>query len=97
MGGEPADKTGMKIWQCYDGLLQQTWTVGKDGSLISLANNQCLDVTKESGPSGGSIYGSQKSMQTWTCSSPDPQQREYAFRKRRGLERPAPHGRVRRR
>jgi hypothetical protein len=66
----------MKIWTCYDGLLQQTWTYGANGNLISLANNQCLDVRRESGPAGGVIYGREKTMQTWTCSSSDPQQRK---------------------
>lgn len=66
----------MKIWQCYDGLLQQTWNVASDGGLFALSNNQCLDVTKEDHPSPGYIYGNSNPVQTWICSSGDQQQRE---------------------
>jgi hypothetical protein len=65
----------MKVWTCYDGLLQQTWTRNANG-LFSLANGQCLDVTAESGFAPGNIYPQQKTTQTWACSASDPQQRE---------------------
>jgi hypothetical protein len=79
----------MKIWQCYTGLLQQNWSVGFNGGLFRLSNNQCLDVRLESGAGGGPIIFRDKSMQTWTCSSGDPQQRESLadlLRRGRGVQ-----------
>lgn len=72
-GVNPANGSGMKIWTCYDGLLQQTWSVNAN-RLISLGNNQCLDVTLESGRRDIKPYGSLKDLQTWQCSATDPQQ-----------------------
>lgn len=64
-GSNPSSGTGMKLWTCYSGLAQQTWLYSATTSgLYSTANNQCLDVDN----------GDNTKLQTWTCSSPDPQQ-----------------------
>ncbi|KAK1921148.1 ricin B lectin domain-containing protein [Papiliotrema laurentii] len=71
-GINPGDGSkGMKIWTCLD-VPQQQWTFSN--GLLSTTNGQCLDVEKESGPSYNKPYQSLKSVQTWTCSQPDPYQ-----------------------
>jgi len=64
-GVNPSNGVQMKLWQCYPGLAQQTWSfpTGSTG-LISTANNQCLDLDNSNF----------STLQTWACSNPDPQQ-----------------------
>lgn len=75
----------MKLWQCYDGLLQQTWTFNAENGAISLANSecgvcnslriltpladQCLDVQLGSRGQQQKPYASYQNVQTWTCSN----------------------------
>jgi hypothetical protein len=33
-GSNPGNGIGMKIWQCYNGLFQQTWTYSNDNKLF---------------------------------------------------------------
>lgn len=53
----PGNGIGLKIWQCYAGLNQQTWTYGSDNKL-SLAGGQVVDLTN-----GNTANGNQ--LQTW--------------------------------
>ena len=86
-GINPSNGSGLKLWDCYSMLLQQTWSFSTDG-LVSLSNSkyssrhehlahavdQCLDVQLGSQPGGQEPYTSIMNLQTWTCSDPDPQQ-----------------------
>lgn len=64
-GSNPSNGTPMKLWQCYSGLPQQTWTyLDSDQTQLQTSNNQCLDVQLADG----------KTLQTWECSASDPQQ-----------------------
>jgi len=73
-GNNPSNGSGMKIYTCYPGLLQQTWSFNGNG-LASLSNGQCLNVRAESGPGFNKPYGSLKDTQTWACSSSDPNEK----------------------
>ena len=66
-GDDPHDGGDVKLWECYDSLPQQTWTVNGDGT-VETADGQCLNVRKES-------EGDEKEMQTWACNAEDPQNR----------------------
>ncbi|KAL1762545.1 ricin B lectin domain-containing protein [Schizophyllum commune] len=55
-----ANGAGMKIWQCYSGLAQQSWYYTDDNRLAVESKGQCLDLT-------GGILDNGKLMQTWTC------------------------------
>lgn len=71
-GENPGDGSkGMKIWTCLD-VPQQQWTFANDH--LSTTNGQCLDTEKESTQSYQKPYVSDKSVQTWSCSGPDPYQ-----------------------
>ncbi|GFZ48292.1 hypothetical protein JCM24511_06040 [Saitozyma sp. JCM 24511] len=73
-GDNPADGSAVKIWTCYDGLDQQTWTRSATNTL-SLSNNQCLDVTADSTTVNEEPYSLLRTLQTWQCSTNgDPQQ-----------------------
>lgn len=37
---DPGDGGEVKLWQCYDGLFQQTWTYNAQNGAISLANSE---------------------------------------------------------
>ncbi|TRM61545.1 ricin B lectin domain-containing protein [Schizophyllum amplum] len=50
----------MKLWQCYDGLAQQTWYWTDDNRIAVQGYGQCLDLT-----SGVSSNGN--IVQSWTC------------------------------
>jgi len=66
-GTNPSNGVQLKLWQCYPGLAQQTWNIGDGAGLYSTANNECLDVRAED----------PNVLQTWQCSSSDPQQNFY--------------------
>lgn len=67
-GNDPANGSKLKTYQCYDGLLQQTWSL--NGQQLQLANGQALDVEKESGPNRFvKPFGSEKDLQTWEAST----------------------------
>ena len=52
----------MKIWQCFTGLPQQSWTpIQTSGSIKLTAANFCLDLTN-----GNTT--NQNVLQIWTCS-----------------------------
>ncbi|RSH82126.1 hypothetical protein EHS25_006059 [Saitozyma podzolica] len=81
-GDNPADGSAVKIWTCYDGLDQRTWTRSATNTL-SLSNNElrssvgpgCLDVTAASTSVNEEPYSLLKTLQTWQCSTNgDPQQ-----------------------
>ncbi|KAJ9098956.1 hypothetical protein QFC19_006180 [Naganishia cerealis] len=58
----------VKIWQCYNDLpAQNLWLTG-DNHIAVTGDNQCLDVTAESGPTQSKPYGSLKDLQSWQCS-----------------------------
>lgn len=64
-GINPSNGVKMKIWQCYPGLSQQTWTpFNGNTAFFQTANNQCLDIANQDFVT----------VQTWACSAPDPQQ-----------------------
>lgn len=76
-GDDPANASGIKVWTCGDGWLQQTWTF-EAANRLSLGNGQCLDVVAGSGPINAKPYGSEEELQTWACSNNgDPQQVFY--------------------
>jgi hypothetical protein len=56
----------LKIWQCYSGLTQQTWTYNAANHL-ALANGLCLDITD-----GNLANGNQ--LQVWQCAPGNPNQ-----------------------
>ncbi|GFZ44478.1 hypothetical protein JCM24511_02200 [Saitozyma sp. JCM 24511] len=69
-GNNPGNGSGLKVWTCYDGLLQQTWKRGAGNSnTFALSNGQCLDV--ERGSTGQSLlpYSALENVQTWQCSN----------------------------
>ena len=76
-GDNPANGSGMKVWDCYPGLLQQTWSF--DGHQITLSNGQALDVVKESTPSYNKPYISEKDLQTWTASTNADPYQQFTF------------------
>jgi len=56
-----ANGVRMKIWQCFSGLPQQTWTPVTTSGTIKLASaNFCLDLTN-------GITTNQNVLQIWTC------------------------------
>lgn len=69
-GDNPANGSGIKIYDCLD-VPQQKWTL-EDGLLKLKDLNQCLDVEKDSTRSYSKPYISLKDLQTWECSKPDP-------------------------
>jgi hypothetical protein len=73
-GLSPSNGSGpIKVWTCYQGLLQQTWNFS--GNNLKLPNNQCLDVTRDSTGQTQSPYSYLETLQNWQCSTNgDPQQ-----------------------
>ncbi|KAL1663665.1 carbohydrate-binding module family 13 protein [Schizophyllum commune] len=59
-GTNIGNEVGMKIWQCYDGLAQQTWYYTDDNRIAVENKGQCLDLT------GGRLDNGNQ-VQTWTC------------------------------
>ncbi|KAI5829330.1 ricin B-like lectin [Schizophyllum commune Tattone D] len=59
-GEDIANGASMKLWQCYEGLAQQTWYYTDDNRLAVMGYGQCLDLT-----TGILVNGN--GMQTWTC------------------------------
>ena len=56
-----ANGVRMKIWQCFSGLPQQTWTPDTSSGTIKLTTaNFCLDLTN-------GITTNQNILQIWTC------------------------------
>jgi len=57
-----ANGVHMKIWQCFSGLPQQTWTPDTSSGIIKLTTaNFCLDLTN-------GVTTNQNVLQIWTCS-----------------------------
>ncbi|TXT10863.1 hypothetical protein VHUM_02368 [Vanrija humicola] len=56
----PGNGVGLKIWQCYPGLTQQTWWYTDDNRIAVQGQGQCLDLTN-----GDVTNGIQQ--QTWQC------------------------------
>jgi hypothetical protein len=54
----------MKIWQCFDGLAQQTWNKLSNGQIQLDGTNFCLDLTN-------GVTTNKNVLQIWTCTSPD--------------------------
>ncbi|EIW73070.1 hypothetical protein TREMEDRAFT_19145, partial [Tremella mesenterica DSM 1558] len=78
-GDNPGNAASLKVWTCYDGLLQQTWNF-QTANVLSLPNSgyQCLDVVSGSQPGTQKPYNSVGDLQTWECSTNnDPQQIFY--------------------
>ncbi|TRM67919.1 ricin B lectin domain-containing protein [Schizophyllum amplum] len=50
----------MKLWQCYDGLAQQTWFYTEDNRIAVQGYGQCLDLSR-------GVLDNGNTMQTWTC------------------------------
>jgi len=56
-----ANGVKMKIWQCFSGLAQQSWTPDTSSGNIQLtAANFCLDLTN-------GVKTNQNVLQIWTC------------------------------
>lgn len=67
----------LKIWQCYDGLPAQQLYITDDNHIaVENGPGQCVDVQAESGPQPAYArpYGEEKRLQTWDCSSGNPNQ-----------------------
>ncbi|KAH6906593.1 G-X-X-X-Q-X-W domain-containing protein [Coprinopsis sp. MPI-PUGE-AT-0042] len=64
---DAANGSQMKIWQCFDNLPAQTWTLTWDDRLVRAGTGLCLDLTNGSRVNGNII-------QTWTCSDFNPNQ-----------------------
>jgi len=63
-----ANGVKMKIWQCFSGLPQQTWTpVTTSGTIKLTTANFCLDLTN-------GITTNQNILQIWTCGAGNPNQ-----------------------
>jgi len=63
-----ANGVKMKIWQCFSGLPQQTWTpVTTSGTIKLTTANFCLDLTN-------GITTNQNILQIWTCGPGNPNQ-----------------------
>jgi len=63
-----ANGVKMKIWQCFSGLPQQTWTpVTTSGTIKLTTANFCLDLTN-------GITTNQNVLQIWTCGGGNPNQ-----------------------
>jgi len=63
-----ANGVKMKIWQCFSGLPQQTWTpVTTSGTIKLTTANFCLDLTN-------GITTNQNILQIWTCGGGNPNQ-----------------------
>ncbi|KAH6884294.1 carbohydrate-binding module family 13 protein/putative endo-1,3-beta-glucanase, partial [Coprinopsis sp. MPI-PUGE-AT-0042] len=58
--GKCGQRFPMKIWQCFDNLPAQTWTLTWDDRLVRAGTGLCLDLTNGSRVNGNII-------QTWTC------------------------------
>jgi hypothetical protein len=67
------DGTNLHLYSCVDVPQQQFWITGDDHIALE-GDNQCVDVTADSGPQQGGPYGSLKSTQSWSCSGSDPYQ-----------------------
>ncbi|KAL1746240.1 ricin B lectin domain-containing protein [Schizophyllum fasciatum] len=50
----------MKLWQCYEGLAQQTWYHTADNRIVVEGRGQCLDLTRGALDNGNVL-------QTWAC------------------------------
>ncbi|KAL1708044.1 ricin B lectin domain-containing protein [Schizophyllum commune] len=59
-GSNIGNQVGMKLWQCYSGLAQQTWYYTDDNRIAVQGYGQCLDLT------GGRLDNG-NIVQTWTC------------------------------
>lgn len=57
---DPTSGVGMKIWQCYSGLVQQQWYLTDDHRIAVEGQGLCLDLTN-----GNTADGTQ--VQTWSC------------------------------
>ncbi|KAH6890179.1 G-X-X-X-Q-X-W domain-containing protein [Coprinopsis sp. MPI-PUGE-AT-0042] len=66
-GSDVTNGSQMKIWQCFDNLPAQTWTLTWDDRLVRAGTGLCLDLTNGSRVNGNII-------QTWTCSDFNPNQ-----------------------
>ena len=63
-----ANGVRMKIWQCFSGLPQQTWTpVTTSGTIKLTTASFCLDLTN-------GVKTNQNILQIWTCGSGNPNQ-----------------------
>ncbi|KIJ36191.1 carbohydrate-binding module family 13 protein [Sphaerobolus stellatus SS14] len=60
-GSSPANGVQMKIWTCYSGVAQQTWTYSNNKLALSV-QSQCLDLTNGDLTNGNVL-------QTWQCSA----------------------------
>ncbi|KAH8804277.1 ricin B lectin domain-containing protein [Flagelloscypha sp. PMI_526] len=70
-GSNPASGTLLKIWQCYDGLPQQTWIHNSENHIKLNSFNQCLDIKDgKFNNNGGNTF-----VQTWTCTTGNTNQR----------------------
>ena len=54
------NRVGMKLWQCYEGLAQQTWYYTDDNRIAVEGQGQCLDLT-------GGILDNGNVVHTWVC------------------------------
>ncbi|KAH8804299.1 ricin B lectin domain-containing protein [Flagelloscypha sp. PMI_526] len=62
-GSNLASGIRLKVWQCYDGLTQQTWVHPGEGKVKLNSFNQCMDVVDGVfNDNGGNTF-----VQTWTC------------------------------
>ncbi|KAL1742405.1 ricin B lectin domain-containing protein [Schizophyllum fasciatum] len=59
-GSDITNGAGMKLWQCYAGLAQQTWYYTDDNRIAVMGYGQCLDVTR-------GVLDNGNVMQTWAC------------------------------
>jgi len=66
-GSNPANFVGMKIFQCFEGLPQQSWFYTDDERIAVTNMGLCLDV-----PNGNLTNGQQ--LQTFTCTDNDQNQ-----------------------
>ncbi|KIJ34538.1 carbohydrate-binding module family 13 protein [Sphaerobolus stellatus SS14] len=66
-GSNPASGIPMKIWQCFDGLPQQSWFYTDDERIAVTNQGLCLDV-----PNGNLANG--QVLQTFTCTDLDQNQ-----------------------
>jgi hypothetical protein len=63
-----ANGVKMKIWQCFSGLVQQTWTpVTTSGTIKLTTGDFCLDLTNGN-------TDNKNVLQVWTCTAGDTNQ-----------------------
>jgi len=66
-GSSPANFVGMKIWQCFEGLPQQSWFYTDDERIAVTNMGLCLDV-----PNGN--LTNEQQLQTFKCTDEDQNQ-----------------------